>query len=124
MNSTRKKHQQTREDELPTVLLHGATGRSEDYSQVVAELSKHREVIRPNYGERFCGDTQEAGPAMSDFGAGVIAEIRDTVCSGLVCLAHPLAPAVATRVAAEYPEMINSLVLRSGFSLLIEAENG
>jgi 3-oxoadipate enol-lactonase len=117
MNSTRKKHQQTPEDELPIVLLHGTTGRSEDWSQVVAELSMYREVIRPNYGERFCGDVQEDGPAMSDFVAGVIAEIRDAGVQRFDLFGSSLGAAVATSVAAEYPEMINSLVLQSGFSL-------
>jgi pimeloyl-ACP methyl ester carboxylesterase len=39
------------EEELPVVLLHGTSGQSEDWSQVVEQLTRHRPVIRLNYSE-------------------------------------------------------------------------
>jgi pimeloyl-ACP methyl ester carboxylesterase len=44
------------EEELPVVLLHGTSGQSEDWSQVVEQLtSHHRPVIRLNYAEPVIG---------------------------------------------------------------------
>ena len=42
-------------EELPVVLLHGTSGKSEDWSQVVEQLASHRSVIRPNYAEPVAG---------------------------------------------------------------------
>jgi 3-oxoadipate enol-lactonase len=117
MNSETEKRQMSREDALPIVLVHGTVGRSEDWSQVVDELSKSRTVIRPNYGERISRDAQRNGPAMSDFVAGVMAEVRDAGVPRFDLFGASLGAAVATCVAAEYPEMVNSLVLQSGFCL-------
>jgi 3-oxoadipate enol-lactonase len=36
-------------EELPVVLLHGTSGKSQDWSQVVERLASHRSVIRPAY---------------------------------------------------------------------------
>ena len=52
-------------DELPVVLLHGTSGRSEGWSQVVEQLASHRSVIRPNYGEPVAGAVNV--PGVSDF---------------------------------------------------------
>ena len=41
--------QPNNEEELPVVLLHGTSGQSEDWSQVVEQLTRHRPVIRLNY---------------------------------------------------------------------------
>ena len=50
-NTGLEKHQSNSEQELPIVLLHGTSGQSEDWSQVVEQLTRHRPVIRLNYAE-------------------------------------------------------------------------
>jgi hypothetical protein len=44
-NTGPKKHQLNNEEDLTVVLLHG-TVQSEDWSQVVEQLTSHRPVIR------------------------------------------------------------------------------
>src|SRR5712671_6126690 len=54
-NTGLEKHQSNSEQELPIVLLHGTSGQSEDWSQVVEQLTRHRPVIRLNYAEPVAG---------------------------------------------------------------------
>ena len=54
-NTGPEKHQPNNEEDLPVVLLHGTSGRSEDWSQVVEQLTSHRPVIRLNYAEPVTG---------------------------------------------------------------------
>src|SRR5690242_19201203 len=63
-------------EELPVVLLHGTSGRSEDWSQVVEQLASHRSVIRPNYAEPVSGTNAINVPRMSDFADRVLAAAR------------------------------------------------
>jgi hypothetical protein len=46
-NTGLEKRRPTNEEELPVGLLHGTSGQSEDWSQVVEQLTSHRPVIRP-----------------------------------------------------------------------------
>ena len=50
-NTGPKKHQPNNEEDLPVVLLHGTSGQSEDWPQVVEQLTSHRPVIRLDYAE-------------------------------------------------------------------------
>ena len=61
------------EEELPVVLLHGTSGQSEDWSQVVEQLTKHRPVIRLNYAEPVAGTDSANAPRVSDFANRVVA---------------------------------------------------
>jgi 3-oxoadipate enol-lactonase len=110
------KRELSSEEELPIVLLHGTSGESEDWSIVVEQLAKDRAVIRPSYFERIAGSDPTNAPGLSGLAARVVAEARadGRACFDLV--GYSLGAAVATFVAAEYPEMVRSLVLISGFS--------
>src|SRR5258707_3921868 len=67
-----EKHPNNEED-LPVVLLHGTSGHSEDWSQVVAQLMRHRPVIRLNYAEPVAGTDSANAPRVSDFADRVVA---------------------------------------------------
>jgi 3-oxoadipate enol-lactonase len=103
-------------EDLPIVLLHGTSGESEDWSRVVEHLAKQRSVIRPNYVERITGSGPANGLAISDFAARVVAAANADGRRRFDLVGYSLGAAVATFLAAEYPEMVRSLVLVSGFS--------
>jgi 3-oxoadipate enol-lactonase len=102
--------------ELPIVLVHGTMGKSEDWSRVVEELSHSRSVIRPNYMERIAERNSTNALAIKDLADEVVAAVRAQGKQRFDLVGGSLGAAVATCVAAEYPEMVGSLVLVSGFS--------
>src|SRR5258706_6878304 len=74
MTNTRlEKRRPNNEEELPVVLLHGTSGQSEDWSQVVEQLMRHRPVIRLNYAEPVAGTDSANAPRVSDFADRVVA---------------------------------------------------
>jgi 3-oxoadipate enol-lactonase len=103
-------------EELPVVLLHGTSGQSEDWSQVVEQLASHRSVIRPNYAEPGAGTDSANAPGVSDFAERVVAAAGAGGRRRFDLVGYSLGAAVAAFIAAEYPEMVRSLVLVSGFS--------
>src|SRR5258706_6677268 len=68
-----EKHAPNKEEDLPEVLLHGTSGQSEDWSQVVEQLTSHRPVIRLNYAEPVTGTDSANAPRVSDFADRVVA---------------------------------------------------
>ena len=102
--------------ELPIVLVHGTMGKSEDWSRVVEKLAGSRPVIRPDYIERVAGRNSTNALAIRDLAGEVVAAARAEGKQRFDLVGGSLGAAVATCVAAEYPEMVRSLVLVSGFS--------
>jgi len=115
-NTGPEKHQPNNEEDLPVVLLHGTSGQSEDWSQVVEQLTRHRLVIRLNYAEPVTGTDSANAPAVSDFADRVVAAARAGGRHRFDLVGFSLGAGVATFIAAEYAEMVRSLVLVSGFS--------
>ena len=107
-------HQET---DIPIVLLHGTTGMLEDWSHVLGVLSKYRTVIRPDYGAHISEADRTDEPSMSDYVADVIGEIRGAGIPRFDLVGASLGAAIATCVASEYPHMVKSVVLQSGFLL-------
>jgi pimeloyl-ACP methyl ester carboxylesterase len=91
-------------------------GKSEDWSRVVEELSNFRTVIRPNYIERVSGANTTDKSAIKTLAHEVVAAVRAEGKRRFDLVGNSLGAAVATCVAAEYPELVRSLVLVSGFS--------
>src|SRR6202047_392545 len=116
MNSETEKRYLIGEEDLPIVLVHGTMGKSEDWSRVVEELSSSRSVIRPNYIERAAGTNSTNDLAIKDLADEVVAAVRAEGKQRFDLVGGSLGAAVATYIAAEYPEMVRSLVLVSGFS--------
>jgi pimeloyl-ACP methyl ester carboxylesterase len=102
--------------ELPIVLVHGTMGKSEDWSRVVEKLSDSRPVIRPNYIERVAGRNSINALAIRDLADEIVAAVRAEGKQRFDLVGGSLGAAVATCIAAEYPEMVRSLVLIAGFS--------
>jgi 3-oxoadipate enol-lactonase len=115
-NTKLDKHRSNREEEVPVVLLHGTSGRSEDWSQVVERLTRHRPVIRVNYAEPVAGTDLANTLGVSDFADRVVAAARAGARQRFDLIGFSLGAAVATFIAAEYPERVRSLVFVSGFS--------
>jgi 3-oxoadipate enol-lactonase len=115
-NTGLEKHQSNSEQELPIVLLHGTSGQPEDWSQVVEQLTRHRPVIRLNYAEPVAGTDSANAPRVSDFADRVVATAGAGGTHRFDLIGYSLGAAVATSIASEYPEMVRSLVLVSGFS--------
>ena len=91
-------------------------GKSEDWSRVVEELSNSRSVIRPNYMERVAGANTTDKSAIQKLADEIVAAVRAEGKHRFDLVGNSLGAAVATCLAAEYPEMVRSLVLVSGFS--------
>jgi pimeloyl-ACP methyl ester carboxylesterase len=104
------------EKDLPIVLVHGTMGKSEDWSRVVEELSNSRSVIRPNYMERAAGTNSTNELAIKDLADEIVAAVRAEGKQRIDLVGGSLGAAIATCIAAEYPEMVRSLVLVSGFN--------
>jgi 3-oxoadipate enol-lactonase len=108
----KEKTQLNSEEKLPIVLLHGTTGLSEDWSRALEALTSHHQVIRPNYLQPASDDVR----TLSDLAAGVVAAAATEGKSRFHLVGFSLGAAVAVYIAAEYPEMVHSLVLVSGFT--------
>jgi 3-oxoadipate enol-lactonase len=116
MNSEKERRNLIGAEDLPIVLLHGTMGKSEDWSRVVETLSNFRTVIRPNYIERVAGANTTDKSAIKNLADEVVAAVRAEGKQRFDLVGNSLGAAVATCIAAEYPEMVRSLVLVSGFS--------
>jgi 3-oxoadipate enol-lactonase len=116
MNSEKERRYLIAEKDLPIVLLHGTMGKSEDWSRVVEELSNSRSVIRPNYVKQIAATNSTNELAIKDLADEVVAAVRAESKPRFDLVGSSLGAAVATYVAAEYPELVRSLVLVSGFS--------
>ena len=115
-NTGLEKRRPNNEEELPVLLLHGTSGQSEDWSQVVEQLTRHRPVIRLNYAEPVAGIDSPNAPRVSDFADRAMAAAGAGGRHRFDLVGYSLGAAVATFIAAEYAEMVRSLVLVSGFS--------
>jgi 3-oxoadipate enol-lactonase len=116
MNSEKERRYLIGEQDLPIVLVHGTMGKSEDWSRVVGELSNSRSVIRPNYIDRVAGRNSRNELAIKDLADEVVAAVRSEGKHRFDLVGGSLGAALATCIAAQYPEMVRSLVLVSGFS--------
>src|SRR6201994_4554184 len=116
MNSEKERRYLIGEQDLPIVLVHGTMGKSEDWSRVVGELSNSRSVIRPNYIEGVARRNSANELAVKDLADEVVAAVRAEGKQRFDLVGGSLGAAIATCIAAEYPDMVRSLVLVSGFS--------
>src|ERR1700719_2618619 len=116
MKSKQERRYLNDDKDLPIVLVHGTMGKSEDWSRVVEELSNSRSVIRPNYIERVAGRNSTNELAIKDLADEVVAAVRAEGKQRFDLAGGSLGAALATCIAAEYPEMVRPLVLVSGFS--------
>src|SRR6202023_1811906 len=116
MNSEKERRYLNDDKDRPIVLLHGTMGKSEDWSRVVEKLSNFRTVIRPNYIERVAGANTTDKSAIKNLADEVVAAVRAEGKQHFDLVGNSLGAAVATCIAAEYPETVRSLVLVSGFS--------
>lgn len=98
------------------VLVHGTGGDAEsNWAGVVATLGVGRMVVRPNYSGS--GETSDdCGPlTVAVLAAQVVAAASAAGAVPFDLVGFSLGSAVATFIAAEYPDVVRSLVLLAGF---------
>jgi pimeloyl-ACP methyl ester carboxylesterase len=98
------------------VFLQGTAAESEDWSQVLEKLARNRTVIRPNNAKQVAESDPAGELTISNFAARVVGAARADGRSRFDLIGYSLGAAVAIFIAAEFPEMVRSLVLVSGFS--------
>jgi 3-oxoadipate enol-lactonase len=98
------------------VLVHGTGGNSEsNWSQLVGHLTENRTVVRPDYSGS--GDTIDDGRPLTvaALAAQVVAAAEMAGATPFDLVGFSLGAAVATYIAAEYPDLVRSVVLLAGF---------
>lgn len=98
------------------VLLHGTGGNSEtNWSQVVDRLAGRRTVVRPDYSGS--GDTVDDGRPLTVqmLAAQVVGAAEQAGATPFDLVGFSLGASIAIYIAAEYPHLVRSLVLLSGF---------
>lgn len=98
------------------VLVQGTGGDAEsNWAGVVGALGVGRMVVRPNYSGS--GQTTDAGGPLTLAGlaAQVVAAATGAGAERFDLVGFSLGSAVATFIAAEYPNMVQALVLLAGF---------
>ncbi|MGO4683533.1 alpha/beta fold hydrolase [Hyphomicrobium sp. 2TAF46] len=98
------------------VLVHGTGGNSEtNWSQLVGRLPESRTVVRPDYSGS--GETiDDGGPlTVAVLAAQVVAAAEQAGATPFDLVGFSLGAAVATYIAAEYPNLVRSVVLLAGF---------
>ncbi|MEN8321207.1 alpha/beta fold hydrolase [Acinetobacter junii] len=98
------------------VLVHGAGGNSEsNWGHLVQYLSPYYKVVRPNFSGS--GETTDNGEELSTvkLAEQVVAAAKAANAVPFDLIAFSLGTSVATYIAAEYPELVKSVVLLSAF---------
>jgi pimeloyl-ACP methyl ester carboxylesterase len=98
------------------VLLHGTGGDAEsNWGALVDRFSKSHTVVRPDYSGS--GETTDDGGPLSlvQLAEQVVAAAEDAGVIPFDLVGFSLGSAVATYIAAEYPQLVRSVVLVSGF---------
>lgn len=98
------------------VLVHGTGGDAEsNWASVVESLGVERMIVRPNYSGS--GETSDDGGPLTveALAAQVVAAASAAGAVPFDLVGFSLGSAVATFIAAEYPEAVRSLILLAGF---------
>ena len=98
------------------VLVHGTGGDAEsNWAGVVESLGMKRMVVRPNYSGS--GETSDDGGPLTveALAAQVVAAASAAGAIPFDLVGFSLGSVVATFIAAEYPEVVRSLILLAGF---------
>lgn len=104
------------------VLVHGTGGNSEtNWGQLVDRLSRSRTVVRPDYSGS--GQTTDGnGPlTIAKLAKQVVATAEEAGVGSFDLSGFSLGAAVATYIAAEYPDRVRSLVLLAGLVATADA---
>jgi 3-oxoadipate enol-lactonase len=97
------------------LLLHGAGGNGDtNWGSVVQPLSETRLVVRPDYSGS--GETIDGGGPLSIpmLAAQAVAAARQAGAAPFDLVGFSLGAIVATYMAAEYPDLVRSVVLLAG----------
>lgn len=95
----------------PIILLHGYTDSWFSFSRVMPELAKSYHVFALDQRGHGDSDQPEAGYALADYGADVIAFMDAMGLRSASLVGHSMGSLVARRVALDAPERVARLVL-------------
>jgi len=93
------------------LLLHGAGSVWQDWETVIAWFSEKWQVYAPDL--RGCGKSGHVprGYRISDFTEDTVAFIQQCIGTPAVIVGHSLGSMVAIKLAADYPQLVNAVVL-------------
>ncbi len=107
---TRINYASTEGNQPPLVLLHGTANRWQAFQRIIPELSTRWKIYAPDFrGHGSSMHTPEYG-----FGYYVddtVNFLRQAVVEPAVLFGHSLGGRVATKIAAEHPELVKGLIL-------------
>ena len=98
------------------VLIHGTGADAQtNWAHLVPHFAPNWQVIRPNYSGS--GKTRDGGGAltMAQVAGQVMAAARAAGPGPYVFVGYSLGAAIATHIAAEYPDEVRAVVLLAGF---------
>lgn len=98
-------------DGEPVIMLHGLTDSWHSFSRVLPELPPRYRVLVPDQRGHGDSDRPEAGYALEDFAADVLALMDELEIERAALVGHSMGSFVAQAVAAAAPERISRLVL-------------
>jgi len=99
------------------VLVHGTGGDSQsNWAHLVEALSAYRTVVRPDYSGSGATIDNGAPLTVAMLAAQVVAAAKAAGAVPFDLVGFSLGASVATFIAAEYPDLVRSVVLLAGFA--------
>lgn len=95
----------------PILLLHGATSHWQSFLPVIPELTSHFHVYALDF--RGHGQSQRMGGAytLSDYLNDAYVFIKECIKERVIIMGHSLGGMIGIMLAANYPELVNNLIL-------------
>jgi pimeloyl-ACP methyl ester carboxylesterase len=107
---TRINYASTEGNATPLVLLHGTANRWQAFQLLIPELSTRWKVYAPDFrGHGSSMHTQEYG--FGYYVEDTVHFLRNVVVEPTVLFGHSLGGRVATKIAAEHPDLVRGLIL-------------
>ena len=95
----------------PLLLLHGVTDNASYWGWTASMLAQTYDVIALDQRGHGLSDGPESGYRMTDYVADAAAVLRLCAARPAIVIGHSFGGWVGTRLAAEHPELVRSLIL-------------
>jgi pimeloyl-ACP methyl ester carboxylesterase len=94
-------------DAVPVVFLHGLTGSGRTWEWLPPEITSGRRIVRVDLrGHGESGHSPESAYGLADYGADVVAVLRELGGSPAVLVGHSLGGVVSWWIAQSHPELV------------------
>jgi len=95
----------------PLLLLHGITGRWQDFLPIMPQLVLHHTVFAIDFRGHGESDRATDGYSFAKYAKDIVAFEKSKLDQPAVLIGHSLGGAVAVYIAANYPELTRAAVL-------------